>query len=51
MPLIQGEDKKGYYIKWGEHGHHYYFRTYSGKNRAIKSALKQAKAIYYNQNK
>lgn len=39
MPLIEGKDEKGYWVKWGKSGKKYY-----GKDRR-KKALAQAKAI------
>ena len=50
MPIHSGENSKGYYFQWGNHGAKYYFDPNS--NSSIKKAhaksMRQAKAIYSN---
>ena len=46
MPLIFGRDKKGNYVKYGKHGAKYYFYDIPSKNRAIRRAGLQARAIH-----
>jgi len=47
MPLRYGKDSTGYYIKWGNRGHKYYYKKGSERSRKIakNKALKQARAI------
>lgn len=48
MPNIYGKNKKGYYVKWGRSGKHYYYnpRKPSSRKRAVARANKQASAAY-----
>jgi hypothetical protein len=47
MPLKKGKDSEGCYVKWGDQGHHYYYRCNSNKEfeDAKKLAIKQGVAI------
>jgi len=48
MPLMQGLDRLGRYIKWGRHGKKYYYSSNSTKAIAKYKAMQQARAIFAN---
>jgi hypothetical protein len=53
MPIINGQDTKGRFYKYGEHGHKYYYITNNTRSRqmAKSQALKQSRAINYSRYK
>lgn len=48
MPIHAGQDEKGHYYIWGEHGHRYYFNPNDPKSadEAYRGAANQARAAY-----
>ena len=48
MPIKEGQDEKGTYVTWGNHGAKYYYHTKEGEKKAHKKAENQAQAAYAN---
>lgn len=48
MPIIEGKNKNGPYIKYGESGYPYPYKAgdKESKDKAKQKALKQARAMY-----
>jgi hypothetical protein len=47
MPVHNGRDEKGSYLKWGNRGAKYYYKNGSAASlrNALKKVMKQARAI------
>ena len=50
MPVYQGNDQKGFFYQWGEHGKRYYFNQNSIRSMKIahNKALRQGIAAHAN---